>query len=83
MTGDISLSRESSTNSIEYEPSKKEDSDRGRSKKKRMFLEVEDDNDSGLPMKYRHVRISERIVKEEFYQTIASLIETKRCLEQN
>ena len=39
-----------------------------------MFLEVEDDNDSGLPMKYRHVRISERIVKEEFYQTIASLI---------
>ena len=46
----------------------------GQSKTKRIFLEIEDDNDSDLPVKYRHVRKSKNIVKEEFYQTVASLI---------
>ena len=59
---------------MEYEPSKKESDDRGQSKKKIMFLEIEENNDNDHPEKYRHIRISEKVLKEEFYQTIASLI---------
>ena len=44
--------------------------------KKRKFDKLEDYGESDIPAKYRHIRVTSRSVKKEFYQTVAALART-------
>ena len=40
---------------------------------KRKFEEIDDNGENDLPAKHRHIRESSRLVREDFYQTMAAL----------
>ena len=43
-------------------------------KRRKLFINTERDETDSLPMEFRHLRESERIVKQSVYQTIAQLV---------
>ena len=42
-------------------------------KKKRLYMEAGEESSDPMPLQFRHIRVSERIVKDDFYQTCADL----------
>ena len=42
-------------------------------KKKRLYMEIEEEDSDPMPQQFQHIRDSERMVKNEFYQTCADL----------
>jgi hypothetical protein len=44
-----------------------------RIKTKRKFKQIDQSDDDPLPQNYRHIRNSERILKDQFYNTVANL----------
>ena len=54
-------------------PVQVEDNNNGGKKRKRLFEEVEEEENDEIGRKYRHIRDSERNVKDSFYQTSANL----------
>ena len=42
-------------------------------KKRRLYKEIEDNTDDPMPFKFKHIRDSERKVRDDFYQTCADL----------
>ena len=53
--------------------STEEEGDEERKKKRRLFTEKEEVSSDPLPLQYRHIRLSERKVKDEFYTTCGAL----------
>jgi hypothetical protein len=43
-------------------------------KKKRLYMEIEEEDSDQMPQQFQHIRDSERMVKNEFYQTCADLV---------
>lgn len=69
--GEIPSSSEASVDSPE-KPAHNEEGEKKSKKRKYEQVDEEDENDE-LPERYRHIRISERKVKEAVYQTYAGL----------
>ena len=55
---------------------------RKSSKRKRLFKVVEESDSDPLPLEFRHLRKSERIVKDEFYNTCGALSGERFSLQE-
>ena len=70
-TGELPISSSEASVESPEKPAVKEGGQRKR--KRREYEEEDDEKEDELPERYKHIRISERKVREEVYQTFADL----------